>query len=96
MTITITLPTDTEAKLRKRAAESGVAADALARDLIEQALNGDASDKTGSGQKRKTLSQILAPFRKEVDESGMTDEQLKDLFTQTRDEVRSEKRTARS
>jgi hypothetical protein len=35
MTITISLPPGTEEKLLKRAAESGVAADALARALLE-------------------------------------------------------------
>jgi hypothetical protein len=94
MTITISLPPETEEKLLKRAAESGVAADALARALLEQALNGGHA--VASGQPGATLDKVLAPFRKEVEDSGMTDEEVKEFFTEMRDEVRSEKRARRT
>jgi hypothetical protein len=93
MTITITLAPETEEKLRKRAAENGVAADALARDLLEEALNGGGKQ---TGRPGMTLDQVLAPFRKEVEESGMTDDELKEFFTEARDEVRSERRAKKS
>jgi hypothetical protein len=95
MTITISLPPETEEKLLKRAAESGVAADALARELLEQALNG-GGHAVVSGQPGATLDKVLAPFRKEVQDSGMSDEEVKEFFTEVRDEVRSEKRARRT
>ena len=93
MSITITLAPDTEQKLRKRAAQIGVAADALAREMLEQDLNGGGKETERPGM---TLDHVLAPLRKEVEESGMTDDELKEFFTQVRDEVRSERRGKRS
>jgi hypothetical protein len=93
MTITISLPPEMEEKLLKRAAENGVAAAALACELLEQALNGVAPT---SGRPSATLDKVLAPFRKEVQGSGMTDEEVKEFFTEVRDESRLEKRSRRT
>jgi plasmid stability protein len=90
MSITIHLPPQTEEKLRRRAAETGVAADALAGQLLEQGLNGDPV--APARRQAAALDEIPAPFRREVEESGLTDEELKDFFTEVRDEVRAEKR----
>lgn len=89
MSITISLPPETEEKLRRRAAESGVAPDAFARQVLEQVLN-------GTRRPVQRLNEILAPFRKEVEESGLTDDELKDFFTEVRDEVRAERRARRA
>jgi hypothetical protein len=94
MTITISLPPETEEKLLKRAAETGLAPDALARQLLELALNGGSGAL--SGHRGRALDEILAPFRKEVEQSGMTDEDLKDFFTEVRDEVRAKKRARKA
>ena len=87
MTITINLPSEAEEKLRKRAAENGIAPDALARQLLESALN---------GERPHSFDEILAPFRKEVQDSGLSDEELSGLFTELRNEIRSEKRAKRT
>jgi hypothetical protein len=92
MSITISLPPQTEEKLRQRAEASGVALDALACFLIEQGLNGGKASPAVPGA---ALDEVLAPFRREVEESGMTDDELRDFFTEVRDEVRSEKRSGR-
>jgi len=55
-------------KLAQRAAESGQDVAAVASDLIEQAVT------------RPTVDEALASFRKQVAESGMSDEQLDDFF----------------
>jgi hypothetical protein len=94
MTITISLRPEAEERLRKRAEEAGLAPDALARQLLEQALTGE--HVAPPGRPRSELDEILAPFRKQVADSGMTDEELKDLFTQARDELRREKRSRRA
>lgn len=91
MSITINLSPETEKKLWKRAAQDGVAPDALAHNLLELALNGEGEAALGS-RPSTALDQVLAPFRHEVDASGMTDDELKDFFTEVRDDVRSTKR----
>ncbi len=88
MTLTIQLPAEVEIRLRDRAAEIGIDPDAYARKLIEQGLNGGRPVPPPG----TTLDQILAPFRREVEEGGATDDELRDLFTGARDEARAEKR----
>jgi len=97
MTLTISLPPETEQKLLQAAAQSGLAPDALAQRLIEQGLNGGPpAGQTSPGRPGgETLARILAPFRKEVEQSGMTDDDLREFFTEARDEVRAEKRAKR-
>jgi tRNA C32,U32 (ribose-2'-O)-methylase TrmJ len=51
-----------------RAAESGQDVAAVASELIEQAVT------------RPTVDEALASFRKQVAESGMSDEELDDFF----------------
>jgi hypothetical protein len=91
MNITITLPPEAEVKLCQRAAENGLAPDAYARKLLEQALNGGAAPAP-SRHPAATLDEILAPFRAEVEKSGVTDEELRDFFTEVRDEARAGRR----
>jgi hypothetical protein len=90
MTITITLAPDTEKKLLEVAAASGIAPDALAQKLIERGLNG-GTGQPSSAQDGKSWDEILAPFRREVEESGRTDE-LREFFTEARDEARAARR----
>jgi hypothetical protein len=91
MSITISLPSETEKNLRRRAAVTGLAPDALARQLFELALNGGGQVAL-SVDRRAARDEILAPFRKEVAETGMADEELAAFFTEVCDEVRAEKR----
>jgi hypothetical protein len=95
MSITITLPPRTEEALRRRAQQSGIAPDDLARLLIEQGLNG-GKDSSAPVVPAAALDEVLTPFRREVEESGVTDDELRDFFTEVRDEVRAEKRAGRS
>jgi plasmid stability protein len=97
MTLTIQLPPEVEKKLRDRAAQSGLAADAYARKLIEQGLHG-SPEVPAAGQPAvdpgtgTTLDEILAPLREEFEQSGMTEEELTQFLTEVRDEVRRENR----
>jgi hypothetical protein len=79
LTITITLAPDMERKLIAAAATNGLTPEIFAHHLIERGL-------------KDSLDQVLAPFRKEVEESGITDDELRELFTKARAEVRAEKR----
>lgn len=66
-------------KLAQRAAESGRDVAAVASDLIEQAIT------------RPTVDEVLAPFRKQVAESGMSDEELDEFFQGVREKAFQER-----
>ena len=78
MTLTIELPEPVERRLAERAAKAGKSVETLARELIEQAV---------PAEKEKTFDEILAPFRKEFAESGMTDEEWDAVIEEAREEV---------
>jgi hypothetical protein len=96
MMLTIQLPPEVEKRLQDRAAQSGLPVDVYAGKLIEQGLNGVIeapliTAPESSSESAGTLNEILAPFRQEVQESGMTDDELRDLLTEIQAEVRAEK-----
>ena len=80
MTVTLELEPEVESRLEKRAKENGIDVNIYVKKLIEKDVN-----------REPTIDEILAPFRKSVEESGMTDDELDELFTQARREVRKEK-----
>jgi hypothetical protein len=71
----IPLPPDVEARLRERAKARGEDVSALAARLLEDALS------------TATVDELLAPFRRQVAESGITDDELDRLGEELRDEV---------
>jgi hypothetical protein len=71
----IPLPPDVEARLRERAKAHGEDVSALAARLLEDALS------------TTTVDELLAPFRRQVEESGITDDELDRLGEELRDEV---------
>jgi hypothetical protein len=73
--IRIPLPANVEAKLRERATESGEDVSAYAARLLQDALNAPS------------VNELLAQFRKQVEESGVTDQELDQLGEELRDEV---------
>lgn len=79
MPLVIQLSADEEASLEQRAATRGQEPSEYARTVLLRDLE------------RQTLDEILAPFRKEVEESGMTDDELDALFEEAREEVWREK-----
>ncbi|HVQ37724.1 MAG TPA: hypothetical protein VMS31_09335 [Pyrinomonadaceae bacterium] len=80
MTINISLTPEAESKLRQRAAVLGQDLGTVASDLLEQAIA------------RPSVDELLAPARKQVAESGMSDEQLDGFFRGVLKEVRDEKK----
>ena len=76
MTITLTMPAETQRKLVERATRAGWNVEALACELIEQSLRDEP-----------TLDEILAPFRRQVAASGMSAAELTALFEEERDAV---------
>jgi hypothetical protein len=83
MTINISLTPEAETKLRQRAATLGKDFGAVASDLLEQAIT------------RPSVDELLAPARKQVAESGLSDQQLDDFFGGVVQEVRKRKPSPR-
>lgn len=75
MTLTINLPKDVGAALENKAKMSGRDSAEFVEDLVTKEVHSPS------------LDEILAPFRRQVEESGITDEELDDLFTEARKEV---------
>ncbi len=75
MTLSITLSPAAEAKLREKAAVSGEPLDSYATRLLEQAAT------------TPTIDEVLAPFRKQVAESNMSDQRLDEFFENVREKA---------
>lgn len=84
MSISIPLSPDAEAKLRERAQAAGEDITSYAARVLDDALTTPSVDE------------LLASFRKQVDESGMTDEQLDGFYEDLRDKVWNEHQAKRT
>jgi len=87
MTITIDLPPDIEESVKTQAAKDDLPVEAYVMSLVQEGTKRrDRIDRLT----KKSFDEILAPFRRNVEESGMSDEELDDLFTTTRKEASRE------
>lgn len=80
MTITIRLSEHEQRRLAERAARNGRDVADYVRLLIERDI-----------QEPAAVNQALATFRRQVEESGMTDDEVGDFFEEVREEVWQEK-----
>lgn len=84
MTITIDLPRDVEASVKTQAAKEGLPLEDYVTSLVEEGTKRrDRIDLLAE----KPFDEILAPFRRNVGDSGMSDEELDGLFTDARKEA---------
>jgi hypothetical protein len=81
MTVTLELEPEVESLLEKRARAEGCDVKGYVKKLVEKEVN-----------RERTFDEILAPFRNAVERSGITEEELDTLFTDTRREVSKERR----
>ncbi len=77
MTITIELPTEAEAGLRKRARFKGQAFDEYVKGVLVR-------------ESEPTLAELLKPIHDETKRSGITEEELEELIDSELAEVRRE------
>ncbi len=81
MTVTLELEPEVELTATKQAAEEGL----LLAEYVESVVK-DAILKCRRVQElsEKSFDEILKPFRDEVEASGITDDELDELFTEAR------------
>jgi hypothetical protein len=80
----IPLPPDTEQTLRERAKANGEDVAAYVARLIQQALTAPSVDE------------LLAPFRDQVEQSGIADDELDRFGEELRQEVRQERQARKA
>ena len=86
MTITISLPAEVEESVKSQAAKDGVPLEDYVESLVEEgARKRNRIDLLAE----KSFDEILSPFRRSVEESGISDEDLDEVFRQARKEVHS-------
>lgn len=73
MAITLDLPPDLERKVQDQARASGQDAGQYIQRVLERTLS------------TPSLDEVLAPFRAEVERSGITDDELDELVEKARD-----------
>jgi len=82
MDITISIRPEMQERLQQRATDSGQDIEAYVERLIEKALSGP-----------QRIDELLAPVRKQVAESGISDDELDALIEEVREEVWQEKQS---
>src|ERR1051326_9637882 len=84
MTIRIDLPPDVEASVKIQAAKDGLPLEDYVTSLVEEGTKRrDRIDLLAE----RPFDEILAPFRRNVEDSGISDEELDGLFTDARREA---------
>jgi hypothetical protein len=86
MTISITLTPDQERTLEELARQDGKDPSVYVNDVVAAYLNGARS------KGEKTFEEILTPVWEGWQRSGMTEDEIDDLFGQELQEVRRERR----
>jgi hypothetical protein len=79
----VPIPDDLLAVLDARAGDAGMKREEYASDLLRRGLGGPRS-----------LDEILAPFRAQVHDSSINDEELTRLFQAARDAAASDRHTS--
>lgn len=84
MTITISLPPEVEESVKSQAAKEGVPLEDYVESLVEDAARRrNRIDVLAE----KSFDEILEPFRRSVEESGASDEELEGIFREARKEA---------
>ena len=85
MSITLNLTPASEQKLRMKANSAGLSVESF----IDQMLESGASD---TPKPKRSFDEIVEPARRAFEESGMTDDDLKEIAEEALREVRQERR----
>lgn len=77
--LTISLPLEVKTALQKRASAIGKDVKIYVEDLLKKQVT------------KPSLDEILAPFRREVEESRISDDEFDEFVEEIRDEIHQEK-----
>jgi hypothetical protein len=78
MTISLELSKETAEQVARAASNAGKDVSSFLEELVTQSLRAEEAP-------RRKVAEILAPFRSEIERSGVTDEQLDRLFDEARE-----------
>ncbi|MEJ7860805.1 MAG: hypothetical protein WKF90_04110 [Pyrinomonadaceae bacterium] len=92
MTITIDLPSEVESKIKTQASNDGVKVEDYVKTLIKEASDRRERIERDS---EKSFREILAPIHKGFEESGMSEDEIVQMFEEAREEVWSEKQNSK-
>jgi len=81
MTLTISLPPETEASIKSQAAKEGLPLEDYVESLVKEASERRARIDLLA---EKSFDEILAPFRRNIKESGLSDVELETFFRAAR------------
>lgn len=87
MNISLELTKETADKVTRAAADAGKDVPSFLGDFVEQSFTQRMS--------RRSVAEILAPFRAQVDQSGLTDDDLDGIFTEAREKAFANRRGKR-
>ena len=84
MTITITLPPEVEEAVKSQADKAGKPLEDYVESLVKEGSRIRARTDLLA---EKSFDEILGPFRRNVEQSGLNDEALEALFSEARKEA---------
>ena len=84
MVLHVPISSETEAKLKAKAAVAGMDLSTFAARTLERAAS------------KPSLEEVLAPLREEFKRSGMSEDELVDLLEKAKHEARTERRARRA
>lgn len=86
MTVVLELKPEIEEALERKAKAKGFAVKVYLEKLVEKDVEAETE---------KTFAEILAPIHKGFEESGVSEEEMMELFEEMREEVWQEKQKAK-
>ncbi len=86
MTVVLELKPETEKAIQKKAKAKGFEVNTYLEKLIEKDIESESE---------MTFAEILAPIHKEFEESGMSEDEILEMFEQAREEVWQEQQLAK-
>ena len=89
MTVTLELEPEVELTATEQATEEGLPLAEYVKSVVKDAIFKRQRVRQLS---EKSFDEILKPFRDEVEASGITDDELDELFTEARKEVAKARR----
>lgn len=90
MTVTVDLSPEIEAKIKTQAEKGGVKFEDYVKSLLEEA---SIRHEKLEALSEKSFDEILAPVRQGFQESGLSEDELTELFEEAREEVYQERKS---